>query len=70
MVYVVLYIHTNKPDYSEVLGVFGKKDDAVAALLEIANYRETKGELTQYMAPCAEYDSFSELYELCLMRWN
>ena len=54
----------DKPDYSEVLGVFGKKDDAVAELLERANYRETKGELTQYMLPCTEYNSFSELYEL------
>lgn len=64
MVYVVLYIHTDEPTYSEVLGVFTKKSDAVAELLERANYRETNGKLTQYMEPCNEYESLTALADL------
>lgn len=61
MVFVVLYIHTDKPSYSEALGVFFNKADAVAELLERANYREKNGILTQYMKPCDEYESFETL---------
>lgn len=64
MVYILLYIHTDKPSYSEVLGVFVNKSDAVAELLERANYRDTKGKLTQYMKPCNEYESFAHLTNL------
>ena len=42
-VFVVLYIHTDVSDYSEVLGVFKNKEDAVKELLERANYREKDG---------------------------
>jgi len=63
MVYVVLYIHTDKPTYSETLGVFQHKADAVTELLERANYRERGGCLTQYMKPCDEYESFAALRE-------
>ena len=49
IVYVLLYIHTDNPEYSEILGVFNTKDKAVDELLERANYRKNKnGELTQY----------------------
>ena len=61
MVYTLLYIHTDKPSYSEVLGVFLNKSDAVAELLERANYRNNNGALTQYMKPCDEYESFESL---------
>ena len=64
MVYILLYIHTDKPSYSEVLGVFVNKSDAVSELLERANYRDTNGELTQYMKPCDEYESFAQLTNL------
>ena len=61
-VYVVLYIHTDAPEHSEVLGVYKDKEKAVAELLERANYRENKeGVLTQYMQPTEEYESFSIL---------
>ncbi len=64
MVYTVLYIHTDNPSYSEVLGVFIRKSDAVAELLERANYRDKNGVLTQYMRPCNDFDSFDALVEL------
>jgi hypothetical protein len=61
-VYVVLYIHTGVPEFSEILGVFKDKESAVAELLERANYRENKeGVLTQYMHPTNEYESFAIL---------
>ena len=61
MVYVLFYIHTDKPEYSEILGVFTTKEEAVNELLERANYRNNNGVLTQYMLPCNEYDSFEIL---------
>ena len=64
MVYTVLYIHTDKPEYSEVLGVFINKSHAVSELLERANYRNNNGILTQYMKPCNEYDSFDDLFNI------
>ena len=61
-VYVVLYIHTDVPKFSEVLGVFKNKEKAVAELLERANYRQNKeGVLTQYMIPTNKYESFAIL---------
>lgn len=63
MVYVVFYIHTDKPQYSEVLGIFQKKQDAIIELLERANYREKDGILTQYMKPTQEYESYRALWE-------
>ena len=64
MVFIVFYIQTDIPENSEVLGVFNKKDKAVRELLERANYREKNGKLTQYMDPCDEYDSFTDLYNI------
>jgi len=63
-VYVLLYIHTDEVSYSEVLGVYGGKHQAVSELLERANYREKDGKLTQYMDPCYEYESFTSLRDL------
>ena len=63
MVYVVLYIHTDIPKYSEVLGVFQNKKDAIIELLERANYREKNGVLTQYMRPTQEYESYKALWD-------
>lgn len=61
-VYIVLYINTDTPEHSEVLGVFKNKENAVAELLERANFRENKeGVLTQYMHPSEEYESFAVL---------
>jgi hypothetical protein len=62
-VFVLLYIHTDEPKLSEILGVFNNKDDAVNELLELANYREKDGKLTQYFEPTNEYESFSFLKE-------
>ena len=62
IVYVLLYIHTDNPEYSEILGVFNTKDKAVDELLERANYRTNKnGELTQYKQKTDEYESFDIL---------
>lgn len=63
VVYILLYIHTDKPEYSEVLGVYDNKDTAVDALLEKANYRDKNGQLTQYMQLTDEYKSFDVLRE-------
>lgn len=61
-IYVLLYIHTDNPEYSEILGVFNTKDKAVDELLERANYRMNKnGELTQYKQKTDEYESFDIL---------
>jgi len=60
-VFVVFYIHTEVPHYSEVLGVFTNKEEAVNELLERANYREKDGQLTQYMELTDEYESFQFL---------
>lgn len=62
IVYVLLYIHTDSPEDSEVLGVYTNKNVVVNELLERANYRENKnGVLTQYMRPTDEYESFAFL---------
>ena len=61
IVYAILYIHIDKPEYSEILGVFTTKEDAVIKLLEKANYRERNGKLTYYMQPTDEYESFDFL---------
>lgn len=60
-VFVLLYINTENPEYSEVLGLFNKKDDAIKELLERANYREKDGKLTQYLQPTDDYESFELL---------
>ena len=64
MVYILFYIHTDKPEYSEILGVFTNKSDAVAELLLRANYRNINGVLTQYMKNCSEYESFESLVNM------
>lgn len=60
-VFVLLYIHSDDSQSSEVLGVFSNKDDAVKELLERANYREKDGQLTQYLQRTDEYESFEFL---------
>lgn len=61
IVYVILYINVDKPEYSETLGVFFDKEKAVDKLLEKANYRNNNGKLTYYMKPSYEYDSYESL---------
>jgi len=61
-VYGVLYIHIDKAEYSEILGIYKTKDSAVKNLLEKANYREKDGQLTQYMEYTNEYESYEFLY--------
>lgn len=60
-IYILFYIHTDKPDYSEILGIYDTKDRAVDELLERANFREKNGVLTQYLRPTNEYKSISVL---------
>ena len=61
-IYVLSYIHTEIPSYSEVYGVYRTKDEAVEKLLEIANYREDKnGNLTQYYIKTSEYSCYNFL---------
>lgn len=63
-IYVISYIHTDKPEYSEVLGVYDNKKKAINNLLNFANYREKNGKLTQYMKPTDEYKSLKDLYDI------
>ena len=64
IVYVLLYIHADKPEYSDVLGVYKSKRKAVSELLERANYRErSDGQLTQYLVPTTEYNSYGVLFD-------
>ena len=61
--YVVWYIHTDKAEYSEIIGVFHDKKEAVKELIIRSNYREKDGKLTQYMQPTDEYNSsYNELF--------
>jgi hypothetical protein len=62
--YVLIYIHTDEPELSEVLGVFKNKKAAAIELLERANYRKNKdGNLTQYMRITDEYESYDMLLD-------
>jgi hypothetical protein len=55
-------MHTEVPEFSEVLGVYKDKEKAVDELLERANFRENKqGRLTQYMELSDDYESFDIL---------
>ena len=61
MLYSLLYINTDEAEYTEILGIYSTKEQAVMQLLERANYRERDGKLTQYMEYTDEYESFSVL---------
>lgn len=64
IVYVLLYIHRDTPENSEVLGAFKNKEHAVTELLERANFRvNNQGFLTQYFRPSYEYESYKVLYD-------
>jgi hypothetical protein len=60
-IYVLIYIHTDVSNYTEVLGVYKNKSNAIDKLLEFANYREINGELTQYMESTSDYESMKVL---------
>ena len=62
-IYVLFYINVDEPKYSEVLGIYSSKESAVDNLLEVANYREKEGKLTQYMETTDEYPSLEFLRE-------
>jgi hypothetical protein len=62
-IYILWYIHTDEPSFSEILGSYLTKDQAVKELLERANYREKNGQLTQYKEPTDEYPSFQALFD-------
>ena len=40
--FILFYIQTDNPEFSEILGVYSSKDKAVDQLLERANYRKNK----------------------------
>lgn len=64
-VYIVYYIHTDIPDFSEILSTYTTKDKAVRGLIEFANYRQDNdGNLTQYFMPTDDYESYNELYNI------
>ena len=60
--YGVLYIHTDNPEQTDILGLFDDYEKAVDELVERANYRENAaGQLTQYLQITDEYDSLESL---------
>lgn len=61
-VYVVFYIHTDMPEYSEVLKVCRSKEDAIHFLIKSANYQNMNGSLCQYMEYTDDYESYENLY--------
>tara|TARA_A100001011_G_C14218539_1_gene803199 strand:+ start:798 stop:1058 length:261 start_codon:yes stop_codon:yes gene_type:complete len=61
VLFSLLYIQTDSPYQSDILGLFDTKEKAVDELLERANYREKNGKLTQYFIETNEYNSFQEL---------
>jgi hypothetical protein len=62
--FVLLYIHTDCIEYSEVLGLYYDKEEVVNALIEYAHYRENgHGILTQYFYATDEYESMDKLRE-------
>ena len=62
IIYILWYIHTDKVEYSEILGVYSDKNKAIDKLLEKAHYRKDKnGNLTQYMEKSNDYRSYEEL---------
>lgn len=62
--YVLLYVHTDCIEYSEILGLYHDKKEVVDALIEFAHYRENAaGILTQYHIETEEYSSLEELRE-------
>jgi hypothetical protein len=64
LVYVLIYIHTDKPEFSEVLGIYKEKENAINKLIEKANYREIDGILTQYYEKTEDYESIDEIKKL------
>jgi hypothetical protein len=63
-VYILLYIHTDSPKLSEVLGIYRNKQESIDKLIEKANYREKNGILTQYMEKTNDYESIQELRDI------
>jgi hypothetical protein len=61
LVYVLIYIHTDKPEFSEVLGIYKEKENAINKLIEKANYREINGKITQYYEDTDDYNSIDEI---------
>ena len=61
IVYAVLYINVDTPSYSEILSIHVDYEKAIDNLIEIANFREKNGILTQYMEPTSEYGSIDEI---------
>jgi len=64
MVFAILYIPTDCSEYSEILGLFNQKEEAVNYLIKMANYRERNGNLTQYMKPTNDYDSINHIKDV------
>ena len=57
MRYVVHYINTDNAEYSEILGIFESKKDAIDCLIKKAGYEQDKnGKLVQYREPTTDFD--------------
>ena len=61
-IFVLVYIHTDCIEYSEVLGLYYDKDEVIDDLIEYAHYRVDEfGRLTHYFHPTDQYKSIHEL---------
>jgi hypothetical protein len=61
MNYNILYINTEFPEDSYIMGSYPTHENAIDNLLEKAHYRETNGVLTYYHEPCTDYPSLKFL---------
>ena len=62
-VFTVLYINVDEPKYSEVIGSYTLKDDAVNALIRSAHYKKKDGRLFQYIDLSSDFESYEMLVE-------
>ena len=62
--YTVIYINTDRLEYSEVIDTYNSLHFAVLGLLKAAHYdTDNEGNLRQYRRHTDEYESFEELYQ-------
>jgi hypothetical protein len=62
--YKVVYYNVDQPDYSEVIGTYVNKDEAVLSLIKAAHYEEKYGRLRQYKRFSNDYDSFQTIVNI------
>lgn len=60
--FTVIYINTDEINFSEVIGTYNTKHEAVESMIKAAHYDEVDGVLRQYRMPTYDYPSYQFLY--------